>query len=358
LTVSALHHFKIEPGLLDLGPRGGLSHTLDRRDGSIANGSHGKLAGSDGDTVQMYRARAALRDSTAELGARETEYVSENPQQWHVGGDIHILCFAVDQEIDHLVPPLPAALDNTTGRLGYSSNAARTLTLVRASCLGPASRREYEHAQFRKRVTWSAGLRGPGNDRRGKALARLNTRKAILEAALKLFIERGFNACSVQDICDEARVPKGSFYNHFKRKEALATEILAAYAKGTTDRSILTKPGMPALTRLKKHFAALNEYYSRCNDGCLVGKFMAEVSEHTPRIRERLLSVLNLWGGQLAATIAQAQAEGTVRKDLKADDLAAFLIDSYEGAILRMRVEKSPRALKSFVKIVFSRIVA
>ena len=189
-------------------------------------------------------------------------------------------------------------------------------------------------------------------------MARLNTRKAVLEAALTLFIERGFNACSVQDICDEARVPKGSFYNHFKRKEALATEILAEYAKGTTDRSILTRPGMPALMRLKKHFAALNEYYSQCNDGCLVGKFMAEVSEHTPRIRESLLSVLNLWGEQLASAIAQGQAEGTIRKDLKADDLAAFLIDSYEGAILRMRVEKNPRALKSFVKIVFSSIVA
>ncbi len=85
---------------------------------------------------------------------------------------------------------------------------------------------------------------------------------------------------------------------------------------------------------------------------------MAEVSEHTPRIRESLLSVLNLWGEQLASAIAQGQAEGTIRKDLKADDLAAFLIDSYEGAILRMRVEKNPRALKSFVKIVFSSIVA
>jgi hypothetical protein len=125
LTVSALHHFKIEPGLLDLGPRDGLSDTLDRRDGSISNGSHGKLAGSDGDTVQMYGARAALRDSTAELGAREAYNVSENPQQWHVGGDIHILCFAVDQEIDHLVPSLPATLDNTTGRLSSSSKCGQ-----------------------------------------------------------------------------------------------------------------------------------------------------------------------------------------------------------------------------------------
>jgi TetR/AcrR family transcriptional repressor of nem operon len=189
-------------------------------------------------------------------------------------------------------------------------------------------------------------------------LARPNTRNALLESGTKLFIERGFNACSVQDITDAAGVPKGSFYNHFKSKEALAAEILTEYGKGTTDRSILTSPELPALTRLKKHFAALNEYFSQCNDGCLVGKFMAEVSEDTPQIRERLRNVLGLWGEQISSAIAAGQAQGSIRKDLKADDLAAFLIDAYEGAILRTRVEKSPRALKSFTKVVFSSIVA
>ncbi len=188
-------------------------------------------------------------------------------------------------------------------------------------------------------------------------LARPNSRNAVLEAGMKLFTERGFNGCSVQDITEAAVVPKGSFYNHFKSKEALAAEIVTEYGKGSTDRSILNNPEVPALTRLKRHFAALNEYFSRCNDGCLVGKFMAEVSDETPLIREMLLSVLNVWGEQISAAIAEGQEQGTIRTDLKADDLAAFLIDSYEGAILRTRVEKSPKALKYFVKVVFSSII-
>jgi TetR/AcrR family transcriptional repressor of nem operon len=174
---------------------------------------------------------------------------------------------------------------------------------------------------------------------------------------MTLFIERGFNACSVQDITEAAAVPKGSFYNHFRSKEALAAEILTEYGKGNTDRSILSNSEVPALTRLKKHFAALNEHFSRCNDGCLVGKFMAEVSADTPQIRERLVGVLNLWGKQISSVIVDGQEQGSIRKDLKADDLAAFLIDSYEGAILRTRVEKNPRALKSFVKVVFASIL-
>ena len=192
---------------------------------------------------------------------------------------------------------------------------------------------------------------------KGNTLPRHSTRNAILEAAMTQFIERGFSACSVEDITRAARVPKGSFYNHFKSKQSLAAEIVAAYGEGTTDRSVLTDPAIAPLTRLKKHFAALNEHFSSCNDGCLVGKFMAEVSVDTPQIRESLRRVLSLWGQQLSSALADGQRQGSIRKDLSADDLAAFLIDAYEGAILRTRLEKKPRALKYFVKVVFSSIV-
>jgi TetR/AcrR family transcriptional repressor of nem operon len=188
-------------------------------------------------------------------------------------------------------------------------------------------------------------------------VARQNTRSAVLEAGMKLFIERGYSACGVKDITDAAGVPKGSFYNHFKSKEALAAEIVTAYGKGKTDRGILTNPEIPGLIRLKKHFAALNEFFFRCNEGCLVGKFMAEMSDDTPQIRESVSSVLDMWGKEIASAIADGQKQGSIRKDLKPNELAAFLIDAYEGAVLRVRVERNPRALKYFVKIVFSSIV-
>jgi TetR/AcrR family transcriptional regulator, transcriptional repressor for nem operon len=175
---------------------------------------------------------------------------------------------------------------------------------------------------------------------------------------MKQFIERGFSACSVEDITKAARVPKGSFYNHFKSKQALAAEIVTEYGRGKTDRSVLTNSAIAPLTRLKKHFAALNVYFSSCKDGCLVGRFMAEVSADTPQIRESLRRVLTLWGEQLSSALAEGQSQGSIRRDLPANDLADFLIDSYEGAILRTRLEKKPRALEYFEKVVFSSIIA
>ncbi|HZZ94893.1 MAG TPA: TetR family transcriptional regulator C-terminal domain-containing protein [Usitatibacter sp.] len=173
---------------------------------------------------------------------------------------------------------------------------------------------------------------------------------------MKLFIQRGFSACSVQDVTEAADVPKGSFYNHFKSKEALAAEVVVEYGKVANDRGFLNDRDLPGLTRLEKHFGALSEYFSRNPDGCLVGKFMAEASDETPQIRESLVKVLNFWRKEISAAIADGQKDGSVRKDLKADELAAFLIDAYEGAVLRTRVERSSKALKTFLKVVFSSI--
>jgi AcrR family transcriptional regulator len=70
-------------------------------------------------------------------------------------------------------------------------------------------------------------------------MARPNVRQKIVDAGLKILIERGFNGSGVQDITDAAGVPKGSFYNHFESKEALGAEVLKRYG--------LDNPRRPAL---------------------------------------------------------------------------------------------------------------
>ena len=51
------------------------------------------------------------------------------------------------------------------------------------------------------------------------------TRLALLEAAQRLFATRSLEGVSIDDIAKEAEVAKGSLYNHFESKEALADEL-------------------------------------------------------------------------------------------------------------------------------------
>ncbi len=50
-------------------------------------------------------------------------------------------------------------------------------------------------------------------------------RNSILEAAEKLFFQKGYDQTSVQDILDELSLSKGGFYHHFASKEAILSEI-------------------------------------------------------------------------------------------------------------------------------------
>src|SRR5512147_1605125 len=63
------------------------------------------------------------------------------------------------------------------------------------------------------------------------------TRSRILESALKLFSNHGYNKASVDDICTEAGISKGAFYHHFESKQALFLALLDSWLQ-TIDNAI------------------------------------------------------------------------------------------------------------------------
>jgi len=191
-------------------------------------------------------------------------------------------------------------------------------------------------------------------------MGRPSVRHLVVDAGLELFLRSGFNASSVQDITDEAGVPKGSFYNHFDSKEALGAEIVDLYAEGGERRTALRNETLRPLERLRLHFDGLTKMYveSGFQRGCLLGNFSAEVSGQSVVIRKRLAALFTRWTKEIEVAIAQAQAEGEVSERFKARDLAAFLLDAYEGAILRARVERSAKPFERFMQVAFKGILS
>ncbi len=63
------------------------------------------------------------------------------------------------------------------------------------------------------------------------------TRTKILDSAVKLFSMQGFDAASVDDICEDAGISKGAFYHHFESKQALFLALLDNWLQ-TIDNAI------------------------------------------------------------------------------------------------------------------------
>lgn len=186
-----------------------------------------------------------------------------------------------------------------------------------------------------------------------------NTRDQIFDAALKLLSERGFNACSVQDITAEAGVPKGSFYNHFDSKEALGAEIVGHYANRSKLREILADDDIPALERLRRYFVALNERMidRGCRHGCMIGNMSAEMSDQSDLIRQQLIKIYENWSGKLEYAVAAGQQEGSIPSQMSAKTLAGFLLNAWEGTVLRVRVERNQNAFDQFMALAFEKIL-
>jgi TetR/AcrR family transcriptional regulator, transcriptional repressor for nem operon len=190
-------------------------------------------------------------------------------------------------------------------------------------------------------------------------MPRPSAREQIVQAGLKCLTSKGFNGVGVQDITDTAGVPKGSFYNHFESKEALGAEIVERYGADKRRRELLTDKSIPPLERLRRHYQRLTTACAdaRFERGCILGNFSAELSNQSEVIRDSLRRLYERWTRDVEATIAEAQEQGAVSKTLTAAELAAFLLDAYEGALLRARVERDSRAFERFMKFAFSKLL-
>ena len=188
-----------------------------------------------------------------------------------------------------------------------------------------------------------------------------NVRERLLDAGVRTLSKAGFNGCSVQDITDAAGVPKGSFYNHFESKEALGVAALEHYwSDGACDRlRLLGKTGLSPTHRLRTYFeqvaADMAELDFTC--GCLIGNMAAELSDHSPAISAQLSVIMDGWSRRMADCIGEAQAAGEIRSQADPQLLATFVLNAWEGAILRARIEKGARPLQQFIEILFTQLL-
>lgn len=188
-----------------------------------------------------------------------------------------------------------------------------------------------------------------------------STRDHLITTGLKVLHARGFHASGVQDITEAASVPKGSFYTHFDSKEQFGADVLGRYWENRAARAtaILGDESLSPLSRLKAYFAGKTTARpdTLLGKGCMIGNFAAELAGESRLVRDRLSAVLAAWTRLLAQCIREAQQAGELRAGLDADTTAAFLIDAFEGAVLRTKVDRDASALERFQSIVFSLIL-
>src|SRR6202042_169632 len=190
------------------------------------------------------------------------------------------------------------------------------------------------------------------------AWKKLSVREKIVAAAAERFHVLGYNACGVQEIVDAAGVPKGSFYNYFKAKELLAQEVLNNYW-ADAGLPMLADKSIAPLDRLRRHFQHIASRYKKFGfeNGCLVPKFMHEVSDSTPLLRADLRRQVALWTARIAEAIREGQADRSISTSIDAETTARFLIESWGGVTGAMKLAASRAPIDDFFSVAFGTLL-
>ena len=195
---------------------------------------------------------------------------------------------------------------------------------------------------------------------------RPSVREKLTESAVEGFHARGFNGCSVQDIVETAGVPKGSFYNHFKSKEALGVEVVRAYTRlvaayvAEAGAGEIFSGDRTPLERIRAYFEAVIEQNVSCGvrKGCLLGNFATELAPHSTEIANAVTDALDNWSAAVARALAQAQEAGELSKDADIEALGRYLVDGYEGAAARAKLIGDRAPMDEFIRTTFDFLLA
>ena len=169
----------------------------------------------------------------------------------------------------------------------------------------------------------------------------------IVEAADRLFYERGYTNTGVQDIVTAARTNKPGFYNYFSTKEELArryvtdrseamTAIIARAAEGSTDLPDFVRRWMGAL-KSETREGGLTRH------GCGVANF-AQQTDRTEQPMQKFMSeVTRRWLARTTAYIRSGVRDGRFPTAPGAGDIARRIFLVQEGALTMYRLSGSTR---------------
>lgn len=189
-----------------------------------------------------------------------------------------------------------------------------------------------------------------------------DTRERLLEAGADLFGRKGFNDCGLTEVLQQAGVPKGSFYHYFGSKEEFGVvlierardEYLAAL------RAVLADQRLSPVQRLRAVFERTRDECAQHGTTieCLIPRLALETGNLSEPVHAAVQDCYRQWSALLAEVIREGQAAREIDDRGSADRLANVLVMLWEGATIRMQIERNIGPLADFLTFVFDSLLS
>jgi TetR/AcrR family transcriptional regulator, repressor of fatR-cypB operon len=154
-------------------------------------------------------------------------------------------------------------------------------------------------------------------------------RDSILDAALDLFVERGFEATSVPEVARRARIAAGTIYLYFASKEALVNAVLARIKTTLAERlTAAIDPAAPLERQFRAICATFGSWAIEEPRAC----GFSDLHHHAPYVTQETLAAFDPARKAIDAHLRAGRDAGIYR-DLPVPALRAFLVGPLVGLV-------------------------
>jgi TetR/AcrR family transcriptional repressor of nem operon len=182
----------------------------------------------------------------------------------------------------------------------------------------------------------------------GKA-RRSNTMDNLINAAVKLMLQKGFTATSVDEICEAAGVSKGSFFHYFESKEELAKAALNHFSNRRMQEfeagpfHALPDP----LDRLYGYLDYLKASIANpeAAKSCLIGNLTQELSLIHPEIRSVCHGNFSWHNRKLERLIEDAALAHPPRTVVDGESLAKYFYATMQGSFIFAKASQDVKGM-------------
>jgi len=200
-----------------------------------------------------------------------------------------------------------------------------------------------------KQTGWYVIIRAMNKNAHSKAEL---TRQRIVESAAQLFHQQGYHNTGLQQILNSAGVTKGAFYFHFADKKSVALAALGFYQQLFEQHfaAPLKDQTLSPWQRIEGFHLAVKQVFGGDMGmvGCPMGNLSLEMAGQEPEIQKALEQSFTGLVDRFTDCIQQGLDDGQFAAQKDARFLAEFLLNSWEGAVLRMKAAQSLEPLDNW----------
>lgn len=176
----------------------------------------------------------------------------------------------------------------------------------------------------------------------------------VLQVALRLFWEKGYEGTSLSDLMEAMKLTKSSLYKAFGSKEALFWRVVERYQRDFLDfrHEALAEPTPRRIAErlldgiIELHSGGVNPV------GCLELNTSLAGSADSEAIRQELIRGRELFRRRLRARFEETKVAAPLPPGMTSDDAASLIISLIQGLAVQAKGGTSRKTARRVVKAV------